>query len=252
MKKELLKICIILLSAAMIACSGGEKYKIKEVRVSRTLMDKTWDSPADTPMKTLVDSFKTLLGGKINEEIGCAAQDLLKGKPQSLLGNFTADAMFDFGTEEWGSVDFAITNLGGMRAVLNKGPVTVGEMYEIYPFDNHLVLLELKGEPVEKLFRVLAAKGGEAISKNVELVISGKEPESLKIGNKPVAEDKTYRIVTVDYLAEGNDGMMALTEAVNMQESKSLIREMMIAHVRKLTAGKHNIEAKFDNRIKIK
>jgi 2',3'-cyclic-nucleotide 2'-phosphodiesterase (5'-nucleotidase family) len=245
-----LNILIAVLLFAAFSCTG-KQYEIKEVRVSRVRIDSAFDSHSDTPAKMLVDSFKTLMDTKINEEIGFAAVDMANGKPQGLLGNFTADAMFDFGVEEFGNVDFAITNVGGIRSTVDMGPVTVGKMYEVYPFENRIVLLELKGSSIEKLFNSIAAKGGEALSKNVELVINSNKTESLKIGGKAVDAGKTYRIVTVDYLAGGNDGMTALTEAVSTTESNMLIRNLMISHIRRIAAENGEIEATLDNRIKI-
>jgi len=251
-KANILCINTLLLTLIFASCNDSKRYTVGEITVSRVLMDSSLDLPAATPMSALVDSFKTLMNSKTNEIIGAAARDMVKGKPQSLLGNFTADAMLNFGRRTWGAADFAITNVGGIRTTMNSGPVTVGNLYEIYPFENEVVLLELKGAAVEKLFRALAPKGGEAISTNIECVINGKNLESLKIGGRPVDPAKTYRIVTINYLAEGNDGMAALTEATSEQQSGVLIRDMIIEHIKLLTAEGKKIDAKLDNRVKIK
>ncbi|MDR1372522.1 MAG: 5'-nucleotidase C-terminal domain-containing protein [Dysgonamonadaceae bacterium] len=251
-KIQMFMIQAVTMLIALSACTSEKRYKIQEISVSRVLMDKSFDTQDGQQMQALVDSFKVLMDAKMCEEIGFSAQDLVKGKPQSLLGNFTADAMFDFGKETWGNVDFAITNIGGIRATLNKGEITVGELYEIYPFENQIVCLELKSASVEKLFRTLASKAGEVLSKNIEFVINGKDFESLKIGGKLVDKDKIYRVVTVDYLAEGNDNMSALTEAVTTLESNVLIRDVIISNIRKLTSANRKVESQLDNRIKIK
>ncbi len=51
--------------------------------------------------------------------------------------------------------DIAITNGGGLRRTLEKGPITMGDMYEIMPFDNYLVTFDLKGEDVKKRLLIM-------------------------------------------------------------------------------------------------
>jgi 2',3'-cyclic-nucleotide 2'-phosphodiesterase (5'-nucleotidase family) len=242
----------VILSFALLSCMGEKRYAVKQIRTTRILMDSVWNASPDSPMQALVDSFKIRMEEVTHQEIGIAAQDLVKGKPQSLLGNLTADAIYDFADNLWGNIDFAVTNIGGIRATLNKGAITVGNIYEIYPFNNYVVLLELPGTAVEALFDSLALKAGEVLSKGIELVIKDKAVESLKIGGKPFDKKKTYRIATINYLAEGNDSMEALTQAVKTTNSNILIRDVMIEHIKKSTAAQRKIDAKLDNRIKIK
>lgn len=249
-KNKLFVLQLLILLSGLLACT--KKYEVCEISVSRILMDSAYDSSENTPMSRLVDSFKILMDAKIHEKIGYAAVDLVKGKPQSLLGNFAADALFDFGNKKWGNIDFAITNIGGIRGTLNRGDILTGELYEIFPFENEVVMLELAGSSVEKLFDALAAKSGEVVSKNIEFVIHNKKTELLKIGGKQISSDKIYRVVTVDYLAEGNDGMTALADAKNIFPSGVLIRNLITDHIRNITAEGKEVESKLDNRIKIK
>jgi len=245
-------IAAIFLFAMLASCEGKRSYEISEISVSRILIDSTHDSAQPTQLGALIDSFRREMTALTSVEIGFSTQDLVKGKPQSLLGNFTADAMLEYALEKWNKGDFAITNTGGIRGTLNKGPITVGELYEIYPFENQIVLLGIKGNDVEKLFNALAPKSGEVVSGTVEYVIKDKKTESLKIGGKPVDRNRIYYIVTVDYLAEGNDGMTALTNAESTEESGILIRDLMINHIKKLSAAGKPVESKLDKRIKIK
>src|SRR3712207_9326121 len=46
----------------------------------------------------------------------------------------------------------AITNGGGLRCPIEKGNITVGKMYELMPFDNTLVTMEIKGSDLKKVF----------------------------------------------------------------------------------------------------
>jgi len=238
--------------AVLLTACARKQYVVKSIEVTRVEMDSAWEPSTQTKMQTLVNSFQ----GKMTEEtqkiIGTANRTLAKGKPQSLLTNFTADAMLDYASSLWGPVDFAVMNVGGIRNTMNKGNVSVGDMYEIYPFTNRLVLLELPGKAVKEFFDFVAEAGGEGLSKNIEVVIKDKSVESLKIGEKAVDENKIYRIATIDYLAEGNDGMTAFTKAVKVTDSNKLLRDIMIEYVKTLTAENKTIDAQLDNRIIIK
>jgi len=203
-------------------------------------------------MQALVNSLKTKMVDETQKIIGTANQTLTKGKPQSLLTNFTADAMLESASGLWGAVDFAVMNVGGIRNTLNQGEISVGEMYEIYPFNNRLVLLELQGKFVKEFFDFVAETGGVGLSKNLEVVIQDKAVESLKIGGQTVDDNKIYRVATIDYLAEGNDGMTAFTKAVKVTDSNRLLRDILIEYVKKLTAANKAVDANLDNRIIIR
>ena len=233
----------------IITACTTKQYAVKNIEVTRVEMDSTWEPATPTEMQALVNSLKTKMIDETQKIIGTANQTLTKGKPQSLLTNFTADAMLESASGLWGPVDFAVMNVGGIRNTLNQGEISVGEMYEIYPFNNRLVLLELQGKFVKEFFDFVAETGGVGLSKNLEVVIQDKAVESLKIGGQAVDDNKIYRVATIDYLAEGNDGMTAFTKAVKVTDSNKLLRDILIEYIKKLTATNKAVDANLDNRI---
>jgi 2',3'-cyclic-nucleotide 2'-phosphodiesterase (5'-nucleotidase family) len=233
------------------ACTKNH-YKVASVESSRIEINGAWDAKANTEMTALVESYKTKMKSELHEIIGTATQTLEKGYPQSLLSNFSADAMKAIGDSLWGSVDFAVMNVGGLRSSLAEGPVSIENMYEIYSFDNSLVLLELPGKAVKRFFEFIAFNGGQGLSKDVCLAVKARSVESLKIGGKPLDENKTYRISTIDYLADGNDGMEAFKKASNRIDSNKTLRDLMIQYIKNLTVNNQRINAAIDNRITIK
>jgi 2',3'-cyclic-nucleotide 2'-phosphodiesterase (5'-nucleotidase family) len=252
MEKTNAKIGIWVIALVLLTACAKKQYIVKNIEVTRVEMDSTWEPATNTEMRTLVNAFKTKMTEETQKIIGSADRTLTKGKPQSLLTNFTADAMSDYASGLWGAVDFAIMNVGGIRNTLNQGNITVGDMYEIYPFTNRLVLLELSGKAVKEFFDSVAKAGGNGLSKNIEVVVRNKTVESLKIGGNPVDENKIYRIATIDYLAEGNDGMNALTKADQITDSNRLLRDVITDYIKTLTAANKTVNAELDNRITIK
>jgi 2',3'-cyclic-nucleotide 2'-phosphodiesterase (5'-nucleotidase family) len=249
--KDIAKNVFTVIAVISLAACTQKQYIVKNIEVARVEMDDAWEPSENTEMRTLVNSYKVKMTEETQIVIGTAKRTLTKDKPQSLLSNFIADAIFDYAAGLWGPVDFALANNGGIRNILNQGQITIGNMYEIFPFNNRIVLLELQGEAVKELFNAIANAGGECLSKNIEVVIKDKAINSLKIGGITVDDSKIYRIATIDYLAEGNDRMGALTKAVKVTDSNILMRDAMIEFVKKQTSENKAIDSNLDNRITI-
>jgi 2',3'-cyclic-nucleotide 2'-phosphodiesterase (5'-nucleotidase family) len=250
-RKNIVRNVATIIAVILLTACAQKQYVVKNVEVTRIEMDSTWEPAANAGMWTLVNSLKAKMTAETQTVIGSANRTLIKGKPQSLLSNFTADAIFDYASGLWGPVDFAAANIGGIRNTLNQGQITIGNMYEIFPFNNRIVLLELQGKAVKEFFDSIAGAGGECLSKNIEVIIKDKAVNSLKIGGKVVDDGKIYRIATLDYLAEGNDRMEALLKAVKITDSNILLRDAMIEFIKKQTEENKAIDSNLDNRITI-
>jgi 2',3'-cyclic-nucleotide 2'-phosphodiesterase (5'-nucleotidase family) len=249
MKKVNLVVFIFL--AGLLSSCAKDRYGIRSIEASRIEINSDWDAKANPQMVALVESYKSKLDAEMDVPIGTAAQTMESGYPQSLLSNFTADAIKETAEKLWGKVDFAVMNNGGLRSSLNQGPVTVRNMFEIYSFDNRLVLLELPGKAVKEFFDFIAFNGGQGLSKDMRIVVKKRDVESLEIGGKPLDENKTYRVATIDYLAEGNDGMVAFRQSTNWIDSNETLRDVMIQYVKNLTSNNQEANATLDTRITI-
>ena len=251
MKKVNSIVSILIVLSFLNACAR-KQYVMKSATGYLVEMNSRFDDRADAKMLSFVQTYKTQLDAKMNGVIGEAANTLTKTGSQSILANFTTDAMQEYATGLWGTVDFAVINNGGLRSTLNQGSIAIVNLYEIYAFENRLVLLELPGKAVKQLFEGFAQRKMEGFSKNVQLILKNRAIESLTIGGKPVDENGTYRVVTVDYLAEGNDGMEAFKQATQYTDFNIILRDMMIEYIKKLTAENKKVYVEPDNRIEIK
>ncbi len=252
-KKGLTKhlLLVLLFSGILLSCSK-KQYVVTNVQGSRILMDSTWEAKISPETRSLTEKYKKQLDVQMNEVIGEASVTMKSATPQSLLTNLTSDVMKQYG-EKYSKqpVDFAVCNVHGHRAILSQGPITVGNLFEIYSFDNLLVIVNLEGKFVKELFNYYASNEGEGVSSDVQLKINNKKVESLTIGGKPVKDDQIYRIATLDYLAEGNSGMSALAKSTKKFDTGITLRDVMIEYVRKCTAENKKIDSKLDNRITI-
>lgn len=172
------------------------------------------------------------------------------GKPESLLGDWLADVIVEGGTATGlEPADMGLVNIGSMRSDMPDGIVTQGNIMKISPFDNYIVVLEMKGRDMVKLMHEIAAVGGEAVSSSIRMEIS---PDgkllSCTINGQEIDSKRIYKVATIDYLAEGNDGMTALTKAVKRHDIGILIQDIMSEYV-----IKHRVvDSSIEGRIKIK
>jgi 2',3'-cyclic-nucleotide 2'-phosphodiesterase (5'-nucleotidase family) len=220
------------------------------ISAKRIVVDASYDSMANDSMQQVLAWYKTRLDQKVSGQIGECVQSLYAKAPESLLSNFLADQLFLKGCQLIPEgVDFSIINLGSIRAPLFKGVITVNDIYRMMPFENKLVILELKGSDVWSVFKSIARSGGGGVS-NIRLEIDGFKLKTLLIGGKVPEKDKIYRVVTMDYLADGNSGMTALLNAVKRVDTDLIVRDVYIEQIGKLTAQGKKVVACLDGRIK--
>jgi 5'-nucleotidase len=134
---------------------------------------------------------------------------------ESALGSFLADSL-----REAAGTDVALLNPGGLRADLDAGPVTFGDIYEILPFDNTLAIITLTGEELRRLL-VLAYGPRRGIFQVSGLKVTLDKcvvPERLKDvtlpNGRPLQPKKLYRVALPDFLARGGDGLGQVLETL--------------------------------------
>lgn len=237
---------------AILLFSCKQPYYVTQVSGTIVKMDSTFDIQPDRKMQALVQSYKTVLDREMNEIIGYSAQYMDYKRPESLLTNLTSDVMKAYGDEHLpNGADVGVMNVHGHRATLPKGEITMGNLYEIYSFDNAITFLELRGSDLKKIFDAYARIGGAGISSNVKLVTEGGKVKSVSIDGRPILDDKVYHIVTLDYLAEGNDNMSAFRNALLRVDTGVTLRDVMIGYVREQTRRGNEIVSTLDGRIVI-
>ena len=250
--KQTIYFILILFFVILLNSCAKKQYAIKSVNGYLVEMNDGFDDRDGATMSSIVQPYKIELDTRMNTVVGEAVKSLTKEGPQSILANFTADALHELATDIWGPIDFAIINNGGIRTTINQGSVTIGNLYEIYAFENTLVRIEITGETVKELFTNFAQKKMEGFSKSIRLVVKDKDIASLSIGGRPLDEKAIYKVATVDYLAEGNDGMEVLKQATTYIDSNIILRNAMIAYIKNLTSANKLIDANADERLDYK
>jgi 2',3'-cyclic-nucleotide 2'-phosphodiesterase (5'-nucleotidase family) len=225
-------------------------------RVTETAVDAS--IPNDPPL----DKMLAVYSPKVREldvMIGKLKGELKKGGAGSgSLGNFVTDGMrFQASLKTGKPVALALMNGGGMRRnAIGEGDLRARDIFELLPFENALVTLDLTGEQLMKVMRTVVA-GREAQSgarlvyktnadKKSELV-SAKLREAT--GEKEIDPNGIYTIVTIDYLYRvGGNTYGVLREGKNMKELGITLRDAIMNYVKSETAAGRDIRPNLDGR----
>lgn len=218
-------------------------------------MDSLFDVVPDAETANFLAPFKASVDSIMSPVVGRVACDMDADRPESKLSNLLADILIWAGKDFDEKPVFSVYNMGGIRASLEKGDVTIGDVIEVAPFENKICFMTMKGSQVMTLFEQIAARGGEGVSHSVKAVISkdGKL-KSLKINGEDINPDAEYRIATIDYLAEGNDGMPAFTHGTNrkmLTDKSNNLRFIIMDYFREETKQGRVVDAEIEGRITV-
>ncbi|MFB6206685.1 MAG: bifunctional UDP-sugar hydrolase/5'-nucleotidase [Haloglomus sp.] len=142
---------------------------------------------------------------------------------ESRIGNLVADAYLWAAREAGLDPDLALQNSGGVRSGPPlAGDVTVGDLVSVVPFDEPAVVVELDGGALR---RVLAESGGADVGfgapdwwhghvagADITYEYRGHDLLAASVGGTPIADDRTYRLVTAAYLLHTADEFPTLTD----------------------------------------
>lgn len=187
----------------------------------------------------------------MNKIIGYSTNFLNKSRAgaESLAGNFFADALLAMGKKLDPEVQMSIATKGGIRSEVKQGPITIGSMFELMPFENTVTILELSAKDITILANFIAKTEGQPIS-GFTLNIKDGKPIDLRIGGKKLDLSRTYKLVTYDYLANGGDHIEGLSSPIKRTNSNIRVREGLIDYVKSETEKGKNINTQLDGRVK--
>lgn len=197
--------------AAMMATACTSHLAIDSVTRTRILIDSTYDSAVDSEATALLAPYKAKVDSMMSPLLGHTARYMSGYRPESPLSNLLADILVWAAKDYGESPVMGVYNMGGIRAALPAGPVTFGDVLDVAPFENKICFLTLKGDKLLQLFQEMAATGGEGVSHGTELVIGEGKLISAKINGQEIDPKASYRVATINYLAEGNDHLTAFT-----------------------------------------
>ncbi|OPX35880.1 hypothetical protein B1H10_00205 [candidate division KSB1 bacterium 4484_188] len=243
---------LLFLSALLLShCAPQPKFSQSEissqisshnVRIDSTLAD-------DRAMDRIILPYRTELNRTMGQIVGHAAVALTKKKPEGTLNNFVADLMLKRANCDFPfPVSVAITNRGGLRVNIPKGAITLGKIYEVMPFENELVVLEMTGAQLVTLAKQIGEVGGECIA-GMRLEYDGQTLKKMTVQGKFIEPDKIYYLVTTDYLSSQGRRKLSILGQVKRNFLGVRLRDAILEEVKSLEASGKEVSAAIDGRI---
>lgn len=208
-------------------------------------------SLADSTMNTHITPYKSEMDEEMNVILAVSQHPMEKGTPTGTLGNFVADVILKKSIEYCGdscTIDFCVLNNGGLRNSLPKGNITRGNVFELMPFENTVVIITINGSEVKELIDFIATKGGVPVS-GLRMKIKNRMASEVMINGKPVDLNQRYTVSTSDYLANGGDNMTFFSKAVHMTSTGKKVRDAIMEHLSEENQKGNTIVVKEDGRI---
>jgi len=143
--------------------------------------------------------------------------------------------------------EICLLNYGGLRYPLPKGPLTVGNVFQLMPFENEMVILELSGNQIDSLFRYIIASEGQPVA-GCKIIKKHKDYQAF-INEKPFEISKNYIVVTSDYLADGGDKMSFFKNPITYYRTGILIRDAMIEYIKEFQKENKTLKPNTEERI---
>jgi 2',3'-cyclic-nucleotide 2'-phosphodiesterase (5'-nucleotidase family) len=225
-------------------------------RVTETAVDAS--IPDDPPVDKMLAAYSPRVR-ELDVVVGKLKGELKKsGTGAGSMGNFVTDGMRAQAAVKTGKpITLALMNAGGMRRnTIGEGELKARDVFELLPFENALVTIDLTGEQLLKLMQTIIAKreaqsGARLVYKTnadkTSELVSAKLRDST--GEKDIDPKATYTITTIDYLYRvGGSTYGILQEGKNMKELGITLRDAVMGYVKAETAAGRDIKPNLDGR----
>jgi 2',3'-cyclic-nucleotide 2'-phosphodiesterase (5'-nucleotidase family) len=225
---------------------AAQKYVASEVEYGYTAVTK--QEITDSSILKFLKPYRDSMSKVMSQVIGFATVTLYYKQPESPIANFLADAMKVMGEEKFKrKIDVAIINAGGIRSYLPKGEITLQNVFEIMPYDNLIILQEVKGATLKKFLDFTASKGGWGVS-GIKMQIKDHKADSVFINGKLLDENATYIVANTDYVAKGGDNTKELKDIPQISIGY-LYREAITEYIQQFTKKGKPVTAAIEGRI---
>jgi len=212
------------------------KYEDSSIMQSFTFHKKLIE--LDEELANVLKFWNDIINEKVKNDIFETKDKMfVDSKQETLLVNLVNDV----GRIITGS-DICFFNFGGIRTTWYKGPINEIDLFRMFPFNNTWVRFEMTGEEIKYMFISLAYDTYYPYSGVIQTFHYRNSIYSVKNillwdgeEEKPLIANKTYRVCTNDYLANGGDRMQYIRKWYKTLRNKKdfgIIREAFIKYLK--------------------
>ncbi|MCM8788332.1 MAG: 5'-nucleotidase C-terminal domain-containing protein, partial [Candidatus Omnitrophica bacterium] len=183
----------------------------------------------------IVNEAKRAVGAELDSVIGFADEDITRNNKyerESQLGNLISDII-----REWAKTDLAFQNSGGIRADIKKGNITKRTVYNVQPFDNTVVVIELTGKDIEDVLAMsLSNKYGGLQVSGAKIYYKtdhhGFKIKEIYIRDNLLKREAKYTVATNSYLAYGGEGYDLNRKGRIINDTGVNLRDVIINYIK--------------------
>lgn len=222
--------------AFQIGQSEGHYLALNEIKA---------DSLVEEFLKPYSDSVSKSMGQVVGH--ASVALPKIKGTHETALGNFMSDLLLERAQKMNPKVKASLLNLGGIRASLPNGPITLGDVFSLMPFDNKIVLIQLGPNEAKEMFEYIGKHPGTPFS-GFTLRCEGEKWLAAFNGTNP-GEGDSLMVATSDFLAQGGDKMNFFLTCPLKSDPGVLLREAIVEYLKEMTQEAKQVNSQLDGRI---
>ena len=251
MSLKSLSFCIILgitsFGYAQNVSAPKYRYQYKMVR-----LDSTYDEKIDPKLAKYVDKKRRQMEKQMQVVVARTEAELESFPPESPLSNFLTDLLLSEASEyikdtAFDNLDLSMLNFGGIRTTMPAGNVTVGDIFNISPFDNYLTFIVLKGSELRKALEKFTDKFNAPYA-GVTITYQNNRPSQILVGGKPIDDSRLYKLVTLDFIADGGDHLIEDVQFERKETTTVTFRDFLIAELKAMTSRGEKVTGKKDGR----
>lgn len=183
----------------------------------------------DPEIQRSLDMYRGEYMGKVGQIIATVHDTLRFEKPEGALNNYVADALrFRAAAEMEQFVHVGVMGDRSFKLYFTPGELMVGDVLEFMPYDNHLVILKLKGFDLERLVQQVAKAGGAPISGVRFSIGSNGRARGILVNSEVISPERDYLVATSNWAADGGDQFPALWSAVDRVDLQLQLKDLFI------------------------
>lgn len=226
-----LRLLLLLVSVVFITggCATNSNMEADTKSEQNNPTSVSQDLEPDPEIISQLNQYRDSLNTAMNEKIAVITDTLHFGKPESSLGNLAADALrFRAASHLRKFIHVGVIGSGSFKIFFTPGELTLGDLYEFMPYDNHLVVLTMTGQQIQDLSDQVAALGGAPVS-GLRFRLRGNRAQGVLVNAEVIDLTSTYLVATSNFIADGGDAFPALWNPVDRIDLEEVsIRELYL------------------------
>jgi 2',3'-cyclic-nucleotide 2'-phosphodiesterase (5'-nucleotidase family) len=214
------------------ACSTTN---LQVTKIEGKLIPIASENRESSEISKFIQPYKEHIDKDLSTVLAFAPETIDKnGAWQTPMGNLFSTVVFEKGNpifkkRENLSIDIVLLNHGGIRTIIPKGNVTARTAFEIMPFENSLVVIELKGEQIEDLLNYfITEKKPHPLYGMTFTIGKDNDAKDILIQGKSFDKNTSYFVGTNDYLANGGDNMIFFKKRIHKYDLDYKLRNILI------------------------